>query len=288
MTPIISYALFAFFARCAFATVFSTSYELCTTKYGIHPTTPVPTTTYSLALTLHPTLKTTVTPVITLTPVPTTATVTYTQSVTVSTTTTLPQSTSTVPTPAGFTYPSPVPSPPSPTSKKRAAVNVNRPQHRSYPPVLEVRGGSNPSGVSSCRRGPSGTPTYSPARYPTSVICAELIEVFSTSTIVSTASTISTVFVPQSTVGVPTTIATTITNTATVTPAAATYVHSLFLSLPPPFLSFHNTKILPAGANLLPTVCCLRSPKYPHSTLWPLLFWRELLPGYLSDDRGHP
>lgn len=235
MALIFLYALFTLFARCTPATVSSTSYQLCTTKYGITSKTPVPSTTYSLSLTFHPTLKTTTTPVVTVKPPPTTTIVTYTQSIITTTTTTLPQSTTTVPTPAGFTYPSPVPSP-SPSSQKRAAIDT---------PLLEVRGGSNPSGVRSCRTGPSGTPTYYPARYPTSVLCAQLVEVFSTSTIVRTAPTTATVMAPQSTIEVSTTTTTTITNTATVTPAAATYVRFPFPSPPSSFLPLYQPLPLP-------------------------------------------
>ncbi len=320
MAPLVSYGLLALFARCTLATVSSTSYELCTTQFGTSPKTPVPSTTYILALTFHPTLVVKSTPVTTVTPAPATTTVTYTKSVTsnvastvvtststaiviststltsklplhrenqrpiahvntllsdtntytstitTSTTTTLSQSTSTIPTSSGFTYPSPVPSPPPTWNGKRGAIDLSLPERRDYArDLLEARGGS---GVTSCHRGPSG-PTYSPARYPTSIVCGELIEVFSTSTVFSTASTKSTVSAPQSTIttsktitststvysaasttitttqtsvvlsttSIPTTTTTTVTNTATVTPAATTFVLLPSSLLP----SFRNT-----------------------------------------------
>ena len=95
MAPLISYGLLALFARCTLATVSSTSYQLCTTKFGPSPKTPVPSTTYSLTLTFHPTLVIKSTPVTTVIPTPTTTTVTYTQSVTTSVANTVMTSTST-------------------------------------------------------------------------------------------------------------------------------------------------------------------------------------------------
>lgn len=179
-----------------------------------------------------------------------TSTSTFTTDTT--TTTIVSQSTSTVPPPAKFTYPSPVP---SPSTNKHAVIEAVLPKGGNYPPALEPRGGSKPSGISSCQMSPLDTPICYPAHYPTSVLCGELIEVFSTSTIVETASTTSTVSASQSTVTStttttststssyaasistivtktmtatsvitsPTTTTTTVTQTATVTPATATY-----------------------------------------------------------------
>ena len=80
MKTLILFVLFVF-ARYTLATVSSTSYQLCTTKYGTSSKNPVPSSTYSLALTFHPTLVITSTPLTTVTPAPKTTVLTNTQIV---------------------------------------------------------------------------------------------------------------------------------------------------------------------------------------------------------------
>lgn len=99
-------------------------------------------------------------------------------------TVTEPGSTTTIATPAGFQFPSPVPPPPA---KKRDTLAVTHPERRRFPPQAIEQRSNNQNGVSNCRRGPDGKPTYSPARYPTSVVCDGLVEVLSTVTKTSTA-----------------------------------------------------------------------------------------------------
>ena len=81
MNTLILFVFLASFARCTLATVSTTSYELCTTKYGTSSKNPVPSSTYSLALTFYATLKITSTPLTTVTPAPKTTTLTGTQTV---------------------------------------------------------------------------------------------------------------------------------------------------------------------------------------------------------------
>ena len=132
-------------------------------------------------------------------------------------------------------YPSPIPPPPA--GFKRA-IDSGLDESRSYPIPMEQRGGSNNGGVSSCHIGSGGTHTYSPVQYPTAVLWGKLIEVISTSTIVTTASSTVTSYAVQSTI---TNIASTVTSTFTaiVIPPQATFYAACspqnILILPPGF-----------------------------------------------------
>ena len=115
--------------------------------------------------------------------VPTTTTTTITAA---TFTITEPTSTTTIGTPAGFQYPSPVPPPPA---KKRDTLAATHPKRKRFPPQAIEQRANSQDGVSNCQRGSDGKPTYSPARYPTSVICGAFVEVLSTVTKTSTETT---------------------------------------------------------------------------------------------------
>ena len=126
------------------------------------------------------------------------------------TTVTEPTPTSTVPTSSGFTYPSPIPSETT-AQKKRAARYEARPEKARRDATAEKRGTLNSGMVQQAHLDlVQGTVKHSPAQYPTSVLCTDIIKVLSTSTVVRTAKPTTTT-VPGSTI--TSTITTVITST---------------------------------------------------------------------------
>ncbi|MCJ1395480.1 hypothetical protein MMC18_008366 [Xylographa bjoerkii] len=216
--------------------------EVCSTKYGATSVSPIPSSTSKTSITITSTVRSTTTPTVTITPKPSTTDSTLTDVVTktvASTTDTISETdtvyvyitstgttaftvfvtstvtstettpTSTVPTPSGFTYPNPPPSPTAAAEKRAASHNYPDSQRES--PKVEKRASSDGVAVQQARLDVArGTVKHSPTHYPTSVVCAETIESFSTSTITSTAH-------PKTTTAPKPTVTSTITITSITT-----------------------------------------------------------------------
>ncbi|KAL8746314.1 MAG: hypothetical protein Q9190_001657 [Brigantiaea leucoxantha] len=196
------------------------SLQACTTLLGKSSRNPVPTVSVALTFTSKATLKSTSTPVTTLTPPPDTVTVSTTETDT--TTTTLMQQTdtfftTTTDTTTATFIPSTVTSTTftstttstafaqTPTTTiqpssgfipassavhaKRDLEDIRFPRRAAVPNALTERA-ANPI---ACHKGKSGQLTFSPAVYPTQVACAKLVQVYQTITSVAVASTTSTI-----------------------------------------------------------------------------------------------
>ena len=124
---------------------------------------------------------------------------------TITTTTTLPTPTSTVPTSPGFV----------PVASATAQFNARRRRD-----LLPRSSRQKPVPNNKCSVNKGGQVSYSPVVYPTAVKCAELVEVFSTSTIVVTGQ--STATQTASTPLVTTTVTDTITSTSVPVDASTT------------------------------------------------------------------
>ncbi|MCJ1404404.1 hypothetical protein MMC11_007629 [Xylographa trunciseda] len=217
--------------------------EVCSTKYGATSVSPVPSTTFKTSTTFTLTVRSTTTPTITVTPKPTTThstitdvvtktvasttdtisetdtvyvyitstgTTAFTVFVTSTVTSTEPTPSSTVATSSGFTYPNPPPSPTAAAKKRAASLYSPDPQRESL--KVEERAAGNGVAVQQARLDVAkGTVKHSPVQYPTSVVCTETIEAFSTTTFVSTAHRTTTTAPKPTVTGAPTTITTTST-----------------------------------------------------------------------------
>ncbi|KAL6715437.1 hypothetical protein ACLMJK_006398 [Lecanora helva] len=231
------------------ATASTKAYELCTTLHGNRPVRPVPSKTAELVLTFHPTVHSTSTPVTTVTPPATTISTTVydttittvpvvtdtfsststeidlstvevtpivTETSTETTTTTAPTPTSTVPTSPGFV----------PVASATAQFNTKRrrdlfPRH---PRSWDFWGNNHKRPQNKCSIDKGGHISYYPSIFPTLVKCGELVEVFSTSTIVATGK--STATQTASTPIVTTTVTDTITSTDVPVDASTTLTFS--------------------------------------------------------------
>ena len=132
---------------------------------------------------------------------------TFTVFVTSITTVTEPTPTTTVPTSPGFTYPSPIPSETAAQKKRYEA----RPEPAYKATFVEKRSIPDSARVQQAHLDlAQGTVKHSPAQYPTSVLCTEIIKVLSTSTVVKTAR-------PSTTTALGPTITSTITSFTTST-----------------------------------------------------------------------
>ena len=226
---------------------------LCTTGLGKTSVRSVPSTTYTISIPLTAYTKVTSTPVKTVTPAPVTSTVTNTDTAT--TTSTAPTNTDTVTTTTtgnlfasvyqvlGLSSPildtitdtSTEVATASSTEYTTSTVTSTSTSTSAAPPgftpisqepgyVPKIKGRDalalepRAASPSSCKLSfPKGAkkPVYSPALYPTAVVCAKLVEPISTKTATYTAST------TQTTALAPVTQTTTSTTTTTVTTVSA-------------------------------------------------------------------
>ncbi|KAL8804029.1 MAG: hypothetical protein Q9182_002820 [Xanthomendoza sp. 2 TL-2023] len=193
--------LFAFLAFSSIALGQSTkSTVLCTTLLGATPKTPAPSKTIAVTVTTT-----------------TTSTSTFTNTKTVTTTITVTPTT-TIATSPGFTP---------------AASQTNNPQGPGLYGRKMARRELEPRAFprTRCSAGPNGKPTFTPALYPTQVLCGALIKVIKTTTKTFTASTTATVVgTPVPPNSITTTFST--ATTQTLTPIDASTTETLSITQP--------------------------------------------------------